>query len=170
MKSGTVDSRYHWVTCYRKQDAAYAAYVDARVAVAENVEYVDYAETGDVDYVETGDDYVKTGDDYVVTDDDCVETDDDDCVESGDDDYAEIGDDECAADDAAFDCEVIVNAADEKETDDAQHAFVEAMESFVGDVEDADVEGADAGDGAAEDAAAAFDDHDVAVIKKFALL
>lgn len=113
--------------------------------------------------METGDD------DYVVTDDDCVEIDDDDCVET-DDDYAEIGDDECAADDAAFGCEVIVNAADEKETDDAQHAFADAMESIAGDVEDVDVAGVDVGDGAAENAAAAFDDHDVAVIKKFALL
>lgn len=33
----TVDSQYRWVTCYCRQDAAYVACVDARVAVAENV-------------------------------------------------------------------------------------------------------------------------------------
>jgi len=47
--------------------------------------------------------------DYGETDDDCVET-DDDCVKIGD---------EYVVDDAEFDYEVIVNAANEKETDDA---------------------------------------------------
>jgi len=89
----------------------------------------------------------------VEIDDDCVKT--DDCAETDDDDCAKIGDDEYAVDDAAFDYEAIVNAADEEETDDAQYAFADAMESTA----DGDVE-----NGAAEDVVAALD-HDAAVIK-----
>lgn len=108
------------------------------------------------DCVATGEDCVATGDDCVATGDDCVEI-DDDCVETGDDDCVEI-DDEYVEIDDAFDYEVIVNAADEEEIDDAQRAFADAMESIADD--DADVE-----NGAAEDATVALDDHDVAVIK-----
>lgn len=96
------------------------------------------------------------------TDDDYVEIDGDDCAETGDDDCAKIDDDECAVDDAAFGYEAIVNAADEEETDDAQHAFADAMESTADD--DVDV-----GDGAAENVIAALD-HDAAVIKKMYIM
>lgn len=51
-----VDSQYHWVTYYHKWDAAYVACVAARVAVAENVKYVDCAETDDDDYAMIDDD------------------------------------------------------------------------------------------------------------------
>ena len=92
---------------------------------------------------------MEIDDDCVKTDDDCVETDGDDCAETGDDEYA-VGD-------ATFGYEAIVNAADEEETDDAQHAFADAMESTA----DGD---ADVGNGVAEDVIAALD-HDAAVIK-----
>ena len=50
-----VDSRYHWVICYHKWDAAYVACVAACVAIAENVKFVDCVETDD-DYVMIDDD------------------------------------------------------------------------------------------------------------------
>lgn len=117
----------------------------------------------DDDCVEIDDDYVATDDDCVGTDDDCAEIGDDDYAEA-DDDYVETDDDEYVADDATVGYEVIVNAADGKETDDVQHAFVGVMELIAGgDV--ADVE-----DDAVEDVVAVLDDHDVAVIKKFVLI
>lgn len=69
----------------------------------------------------------------------------------------ETDDDECVVDDATFDHEALANAADEREADDAQCAFADAMESFGAVVDDVE------GDAAEDDAATVvLGDHDVA--------
>lgn len=80
-------------------------------------------------------------------------------------DCAETDDDECAADDAAFDREALANAANERETDDAQCAFADVMESFGAAADDV-------GGGAAEDGVGtvALGDRDVAATNKILLL